>query len=198
VGTLYSFRFGGFTPDGRVQYLDKNGRTADWGTIRQSDRVPVGNGAPSTHFGLDNRLTWGRFDLALLLRGASGFHIHNRHRARNVQWYLARYNLLREATTLPYNVMDNSDVLRTQTDFFVEKGNFVKVDNLTLGYALPLKSRLVQSVKVVAAGHNLATFTRFRGLDPEMAGITGVTPGVYERSAYFATRVWALGVHATL
>ncbi len=130
--------------------------------------------------------------------GASGFHINNRHRGFNLHKHLARYNLLREAATLPYNVMHNSDELRTSTDFFVEKGDFVKVDNLTLSYAVLFKSRLLQSVRVVAAGHNLATFTRFKGLDPEMAGITGVTPGIYERNAYFATRVWALGVHATL
>jgi hypothetical protein len=94
--------------------------------------------------------------------------------------------------------MQNSDVLYSMTDYFLEKGDFVKVDNLTLGYTLPVKSRLLQQVKVIAAGHNLATFTRFKGLDPEMAGITGVNPGVYERNTYFATRVWALGLHATL
>jgi hypothetical protein len=158
----------------------------------------VGNGAPTTHLGLDNRLTWGRLDLTLLLRGAAGFHIHNRHRALNLQEYLGRYNLLREAKDLSYNIMHHSDILHKTSDYFVEKGDFVKVDNLTLGYALPLKSRLLQGVKVVAAGHNLATFTRFKGLDPEMAGITGVTPGTYDRNAYFATRVWALGVHASL
>ncbi len=198
VGMMYGYRFAGFSPDGVPEYRTQSGQRQSLLAPNAGDLAALGNGSPKTHFGFSNSLTYGKVALTVLLRGAAGFQILNRHRAEHTYAPATRFNRLRDVQEMDHNVVLNSELLGRVTDYFIEKGDFMKVDNLTLGYTLPLKSRWVQHVKVYAAGHNLATFTRFKGLDPEMAGITGDRPGIYEANTYFATRVWSLGVNASL
>jgi hypothetical protein len=56
-----------------------------------------------------------------------------------------------------------------RTGFFVEKGSFVRLRDVTLSYTIanPLKQKWVKSVVLTASGRNLLTFTNYSGLDPE-------------------------------
>ena len=92
--------------------------------------------------------------------------------------------------------------------YYLEKGDFVKIDNITIGYTLPIKNNLyLQSIRVYVTGTNLATFTGFSGMDPELpinlifpqpgqeftAG-----PGVEPNYGYYpTTRTFTFGISAT-
>ena len=62
------------------------------------------------------------------------------------------------------------------TDYYLEKGDYVKLDMLSLGYTWPVKSHFLESVKFSFTAKNLATFTRYSGVDPSSIQTNGLTP----------------------
>lgn len=107
------------------------------------------------------------------------------------------HNVLAEVQELDNTVLEKLYQLR-DTDYFIEKGDYIKIDNLTLGYTLPVNSKILQSAKLYLSGNNLYTFTKFKGLDPEMADITGSRPGVYSRDTYPVARIYTIGANFVL
>lgn len=84
-----------------------------------------------------------------------------------------------------------------ESDYVIEKGDYLKIDNITLGSQLPLKSEIIKNARVYVSYNNVKTFTNFTGGDPEMAGISGYYPGrFFER--YPNTRIFLLGVNINL
>jgi hypothetical protein len=72
----------------------------------------------------------------------------------------------------------------------------VKLDNVTFGYNLDVKNlKFVNSARVYASGANLATFTNYKGIDPEIAGGNGLTAGNDSRDKYPTTRTFTLGIN---
>ena len=79
--------------------------------------------------------------------------------------------------------------------YYIEDGDYVKINNITLGYNLDVKKlKIVNSARIYASGSNLATFTRYKGLDPEIAGGNGLTAGDDSRDKYPTTRTFTLGI----
>ena len=101
-------------------------------------------------------------------------------------------NVLRTAYT------DDSDVLSSGgiiSSYFLENGNYFKLDNVTLGYNFTPKSRqLVESLRVYVTAKNLFTLTAYKGNDPSIVTSTGITPGVDSNSAYPQATQLSLGV----
>ena len=70
-------------------------------------------------------------------------------------------------------IIDPNRNYSTYSDYMVENGSYLKLKNLTLGYTLPKKiSRklFLEHLRFNVTGHNLLTFTKFSGLDPEFSG----------------------------
>lgn len=83
-------------------------------------------------------------------------------------------NLIKEAYGKNAHITTGMNVL---TDYFIENGDYVKIDNITLGYTFPLKTRFLDSVRVYSTAQNLYTFTGFSGIDPSNFEVNGLTPG---------------------
>lgn len=66
------------------------------------------------------------------------------------------------------------------SDYFIQDGSFLRIQNITLGYNINLKSRFLRSIRVYANIDNLYTFTRFDGYDPEV-GLDGIYWGGYPK-----------------
>jgi hypothetical protein len=55
------------------------------------------------------------------------------------------------------------------SDYYLEDGSYLKLDNITLGYNVPLKpNKYVQSLRVYATAENVFTITSYSGIDPEV------------------------------
>jgi hypothetical protein len=81
------------------------------------------------------------------------------------------------------------------SDKYIEDATYVKLDNVTLNYNIPLKNNtIVKNVDVYLSGQNLLVLTGYKGVDPEV-GLTGLTPGIEGLSYYPRTRVFTLGVN---
>ena len=60
----------------------------------------------------------------------------------------------------------------------MEKGDYLKLDVVTLGYRFNMNNKWVNSIRLYATGRNLATITGFKGIDPATVQMNGITPGV--------------------
>ena len=77
-----------------------------------------------------------------------------------------------------YSKLTSDQTLYRTSDYYLESGAFVKIDNVSLGYTQPLKSKYMKSVRLYAVGRNLHTFSQYSSGDPELININGMTPGI--------------------
>ncbi|BEG99239.1 SusC/RagA family TonB-linked outer membrane protein [Bacteroides sedimenti] len=178
---------------GDIRFVDSDGN----GIINEGDRVFKGSYAPKYTFALNGGLEWNGFDFSFQLQGVSGNKIFNGTKAMTYPtetgWNLSK-DLLNSFTYNPssniprLNVSDQNANLTTTSDFFLEKGDYLRIKNVTVGYTLP-KNWMKKlggntSVRIYATGENLYTFTGYDGIDPEV-GRMGLDGGRYPVSRMF-------------
>jgi len=184
IGSIHGYRYEGLTEDGQWIFLDLN----DDDQYTPEDRTYIGNGVPDFLAGLTSRLNYKNWDMTVMFRGMFGHQVINHKRI----WY-------ENLTSLPNNIMVsamNSEV-RDDPRFSslqVEDTDFIKLDNLTLGYTLPAEKIGFKDARVFLTGTNLLLITSYSGLDPEVA-TGGLTPGLDDRQDYPSTRTFTLGVN---
>jgi len=132
--------------------------------------------APKWILGHSSYLTYGDFDFSFTLRAWLGNWVYN-----NVASNLGTYQEVRRFS--PYNL--HTSVLTTGfltpqylSDFYVEDGSFLRMDNITLGYSFTYRG---QQVRLFSTVQNVFTITGYGGVDPT-AGLNGVDNNIYPRS----------------
>ena len=190
VGNFYGKRFAGFTEDGKWQFYKADGSVAGITEMNNDDLAIIGNGVPKYQASLSNTFSYKGFDLSVLLRGKFAYDILN---TKDLYFGNKRWlpnNLLRSAITTHDQLDDDPQY----SDYYLEKGDFVKVDNLTLGYSFQLNSTYIRNMRIYVTGRNIATITGYSGIDPELQD-TGFEAGVDARGFYPRTQSWAIGLN---
>jgi len=149
------------------------------------DRKVLGNTNPTWFGSITNTFKWKGFDLDIFTRFSGGNKIMNVTRQEtllnqdfnnNGTEILDRWTTVGQVTDVPKMVLNNGNIINltgNATSRFVEKGDFIRIQNIALGYTLP-KSLLakanigVTSVRVYGQVQNAFTFTAYKGLDPEL------------------------------
>jgi TonB-linked SusC/RagA family outer membrane protein len=158
---------------GDFKYQDTNGD----GKIDDNDRVFAGSYQPKAYFGLNLGLTYKGFDLSADFYGNVGNQIYNGKRAfrqsalDNVERSMA-YNRWTPSSGTQTNPAANSGNLPAST-YFIESGNFARINNLTLGYQLPgtlLQKVGITTARVFVTGQNLFTIKKYSGFTAELPG----------------------------
>ncbi|MEO7119571.1 MAG: TonB-dependent receptor [Ginsengibacter sp.] len=184
---------------GDLKYADINGD----GVIDDNDRVIAGSYQPKFTFGLNGSISYNSFDLNFGAYGTAGSKIYNGKKA-------ARFN---QKDNVEASVAKNSwtfqnyasDVPRAnlnalpQSTYFIESGDFVRINNLTLGYTFSsalLNKYGIKNFRCYVTSQNLFTFTNYSGFTPEIADGSPIAPGI-ELNAYPTTRTFAFGVNLT-
>lgn len=189
LGNFYGKRFAGFTDAGRFLFYKADGTTSESGGMTNDDMAVIGNGVPKYMASLTNSFTYKNFDLSFFLRGKFDFDILNLQ-----DLYYANptvpNNLLKSAITKHAQIRESIQY----SDYYIEKGDFVKLDNITLGYNLKLKTSYIRNLRVYGSCQNVTTFTKYSGLDPEVQD-TGLTTGIDNRTFYPYTRTFTLGLN---
>lgn len=190
VGNFYGKEFAGFTDDGKWLFYKADGTTARASDISEDDLKIIGNGVPKVQASLNNTFRYKNFDLTLLFRGKFGFDILNLKELYfgNTQWL--PNNMLRTALSRHVELDDDPQY----SDYYLERGDFVKLDNVTLGYNVPLNSDYISNLRFYVTGRNILTMTGYSGVDPEVQD-TGFEAGVDRRDYYPRTQSWTVGVN---
>lgn len=193
LGNFYMWRYAGFTPEGEWLVYDREGDVIRASQASDADRQVVGNGMPKFTMSTTHTFRYRNFDLALFFRGAFGFDIFNIHDF----YYGTRNftgNVLKKAYGKNFGISPKANPV--VCDYFLERGDYFKLDMLTLGYTLPTpKSRFLDRVRVYGTVKNVFTLTKFSGVDPSTYQVNGLTPGGQgSRDYYPATRQFIVGL----
>ncbi len=158
--------------------------------ISEDDQTAIGNGQPSFQWGWNNTLTYKNFDLGIFVMGVHGFDIYNYTReARFASGGLIALGPNPEWANRWTPENENTDIVGfvnginalTPSSQFVEKGDFVKVKSITLGYSLSnttLSKAGISKLRVYASIQNPFLFTGYSGIDPEVTLKSPLTSGI--------------------
>jgi hypothetical protein len=177
-------------------------------------------------FGLTNTFSYKGFDLSILLTGVQGNDIFNYLRfentnpnnlglGRNLFAETFGYARLAGDDSKPYLTNPNTTIPRIAgndvngngdrfTNNFVEDGSFIRIKNVQLGYNLPRtllrQQNIVKAVRLTVGVQNLATFTKYKGYDPEVGAYLGKEVQLssqligVDAGRYPLTRLYSAGV----
>lgn len=195
IGNFYGLRSVDITDNGIWLIETPEGEIIPATESSTADRQVLGNGLPKHYMSWNNTFRYKNWELNMNLRGAFGYEILNFQRMFYENPTIG-YNTLDSAYDKVYGKAVLSDVQRF-VSYYVEDGDFIKLDNVTLSYNFNVKnSNVFKNVRVYTSGMNLATITSYKGIDPEVNRI-GLSPGNDDRDQYPTTRTYTFGVNVT-
>lgn len=190
---------------GYPRYQDTN----EDGQITPDDYVIIGDPNPDFTWGLNTTLNFRNFDLSLFLRGVQGNDVRNLQQSEigdGVQKINQIASILSDSWT-PDNpsasrpVIDgNRDFANSfrDSDYFIEDGSFLRIQNIALGYTLPV-SGFIRNARIYVSAQNPLIFTDYSGFDPEVnnRGQNNLNRGD-DYDAYPRSRTFTVGVNLGL
>ena len=162
---------------GDLKFIDENGD----GKIDDADRVFMGSAFPKITYGFTANVSWKNFDASLFMQGVGGvklFHAFKQSTLNGAEQGYNRWDKILDAWS---ETNTGSDIPRiqandpnrnfaTNSDWYLENGNYLRVKNLMIGYTFK-KLKGIENLRVYVSGDNLLTFTKYSGMDPEVGGI---------------------------
>ena len=180
IGSFFMLKSAGYDVTGRLLVFDRTGKVIAANSATAADKQYVGNGLPKFTASLGNSFSYRNLDLNIYFRGAFGYDLFN-----TLAFYTgtpvtqANANVLKTAYgNSKYAALTNAATYSSLSDYFLEKGDYVKVDNITLGYNFRTPVKYINSGRIYITGRNLYTFTKFTTGDPESIQTNGLTPGI--------------------
>lgn len=177
------------------------------------DKKVIGNGIPKFHLSWNNSFSYKNWDLSISQRGAFKFQVANLQRMMFENPTYVQYNVLKTA----FDPVFGKTQLKSPLEFnsyYIENGDYWKIDNITLGYNFKNKTRIkyIQSARLYASVLNAFIITGYKGIDPEVslrnpvstaqAGVVqtptaGLDPGMDSPYKYPTTRTFTIGLNVT-
>jgi TonB-linked SusC/RagA family outer membrane protein len=207
--------------NGTITLMDQTGN----GIINAEDLVIAGSPFPKFFGGITNNLSYRNFDLALFFQYNVGNKIYNVTRRELELMNLPTLSIIGTNTThdayyerwqnpgdeteyprLNYNGTNNQ--FNLAHDGWLEDGSYIRLKTFTLGYTLSrtvLDRAGIRKARIYASSNNLLTFTKYKGLDPEVNHFTGVNNASansallqgYDYGTYPQARSFVVGLNLT-
>ncbi|MGC4104425.1 TonB-dependent receptor [Ferruginibacter sp.] len=157
----------------------------------------IGCAQPKFIFGFNNTFNYKKWTLNFLFRGSVGNDVFNLT-AANMSYLsnLPGKNVLASAVTSGLK----RDAPKTFSSRWIEDGSFVRLDNMTLSYAISLRKTFVTSANVFVSGQNLLLISGYSGVDPEVnaeISKTGVAPLGVDYLGYPRARSFNFGINVS-
>ena len=153
------------------------------------DRYIAGQATPKMTLGSNISFRYKVFDISLQMNGAFGHKIFNGTTLSFLNMSnFPDYNVLAEAPAR--NIVDQN-----VTDYWLEKGDYLNFDYLTIGWNTPIKNKYISSLRVSFSINNLATITSYSGLTPIINSyVVDNTLGIDDKRTYPPYRTYSIGV----
>jgi iron complex outermembrane receptor protein len=221
IGEIWGPVFTGEVVDGSQVLADVNGDgtlqteqvigniiDADEDGVRDGDLAKLGNGIPDFELGWSHTVNYKNWDVNAFFRGAFGHSMVNNFRV----FYEPRVGSQGSYNYVTTKYADPAIQNAKFSSLYVEKADFVKLDNVSIGYTFDIAegNKYLKDVRLSLSAQNLFTITGYTGADPEPAlqdkGSVGngdflggggdpLTPGIDRRYNYFASRTITFGVN---
>ena len=193
LGSFYLFKHAGVDSNGNqiIDDLDGDGSVED-GNRENDDRYLAGQALPKVTWAFTPTASYKNFDLSVLVRGAHGHQIYNARRAT-----LSALGTLGQSNVLNSALETGVNNITYASDLWLEKGDYVRLENITLGYNFNTTSwSFVESLRLSFTANNLFVITEYTGIDPEISTSGGSGFGI-DYGIYPRTRNFAVGLNAT-
>lgn len=162
----------------------------------------IGNGTPTLTWGFNNTISYKNWDINIFLNGSHGFDIYNLMQAQITGGAGDARSFLAADQVNQWTPSNETDIPATVQLFnssrYVEKGDYVRLSNLNIGYEFKELPGLANTtLKLYAGGQNLFLITDYSGYDPELSSRRGgqadVAPGI-NVGAYPNPRTFTVGL----
>ena len=165
---------GDYANPGEFKYMNLNGDSE----ISEADKTIIGDPNPDFTASLALNLSWKKFDVSVFLNGVFGQDVLNTKAFGEPSNSPLRWTPDNPTNKYP-SLRDGRQV--KISDWWIEDGSFLRVQNLNIGYTFDLpKKSFLSKARIYMNASNLYTFTKFKGYDPEV-GLDGVYSGGYPR-----------------
>ncbi len=153
------------------------------------DRYVAGQATPKMTLGSNISFRYKVFDISLQMNGAFGHKIFNGTALSYLNMSnFPDYNVLAEAPA--QNIVDQN-----VTDYWLERGDYLNFDYLTIGWNTPVRNKYISSLRVSFSINNLATITSYSGLTPIINSyVVDNTLGIDDKRTYPPYRTYSIGV----
>lgn len=151
------------------------------------------SGLPTHLLGFNTRLSYKNWDLAISGHGSFGSYIYNYLRAD--QYLTSAYSDQGSFSNIfKYTADQGFENQQLYSDYWLEKGDFFRFDNITLGYTFPRLWNNRSTLRVTLGVQNVATITSYTGIDPEIYSGNSSCPGI-DKEVYPRPRTFTLGLN---
>ncbi|MEJ7681576.1 MAG: TonB-dependent receptor [Segetibacter sp.] len=159
---------------------DKNSDIDQGNTSK--DRMLEGSALPTYVYAFTPSFTFKNLDISMVWRGSGGNKIYN-----NLRQTLSLYENIGKSNVLKSAEEVGLFTSKYGSDLWLENGSFLRFDNFTVGYRFNLKDvKYISALRISATGNNIAVFTKYTGIDPELnvSGGNGFggDAGIYPRT----------------
>lgn len=197
IGSFYGYKYAGVNDEGKIliwkdAVVGKEKIIASSEGNRDRDRAYIGHGAPHYQLSWGNTFNYKNFDLSLFFQGRFDYQILNLYQMYFGLQAEPGVNLLKDAYTRNGQIKSGKVI----TDYFLENGDYLKLDYLSLGYTFTPRSGKLNNLRIYATVKNVFTITGYTGLDPANVNITGLEPGMGSLDVYPVARNVSLGISA--
>lgn len=182
---------------GDVIYKDLNGD----GKINDLDKTKIGDPNPDVTFGLSLSLSYKDFDFYIASNGVLGNQIVQSYRNQVNQYANYTTEILDrwhgEGTSNRIPRVTNNNLNWQFSDLYIHKGDYLRINNITLGYDLQqiVSRKYINKIRIYASVLNAFTFTKYNGMDPDIGyGLDTFTSGV-DLGFYPNPRTFLFGVN---
>jgi TonB-linked SusC/RagA family outer membrane protein len=207
LGSFYGYVFTGVNREtGAAMYQDTNGNGVT-GSSDPADRTFIGSAQPKFNYGINNNLTYGNFGLSLFFQGVQGSQMFNASKLDLEGMYdsknqsaavLDRWTTPGQVTNIPKALVASSENSLTSSRF-VENASYLRLKTATLSYNFgktTLGKWKMDKLMVFASSYNLLTFTKYKGLDPEVSRYDANSPDMgVDYGTYPQSRTFIFGVN---
>lgn len=188
LGSFYVYETTGYNSDGAFTYSDQ--------------RVVAGSYIPTVTYGINLGFMYKNIDFSVDAYGVGGNKLYNGKKAQRFGGENIESDVLDSfytpSTPNAANPKPSNDVPRAST-YYVEKGDYLRINNITLGYTLPPMLKGLDKVRVYATAVNPFLFTKYSGFSPEISGGNGNPLGNagIELDAYPTNKTFSFGLNVS-
>ncbi|MGM9760136.1 MAG: SusC/RagA family TonB-linked outer membrane protein [Parabacteroides sp.] len=194
IGSFYGFRYAGVDDAGNILIWaeGQEGGTTKLGSDgNEKDKVYLeGTGVPKWELAWGNTFVYKDFDFSLFFRGRFRYKIMNQYEMYYGLQVIAGDNKLTSA----YEENAHIKGAKVICDYFLQNGNYLRLDNITVGWTPKIKSKWISNFRLYGTLKNVFTLTKYTGVDPTTVSTSGLWPGIGGMDVYPTTRNLTFGV----